>query len=308
LGEKIKDQTIITISNVKGSKSYTIDQVVKKYIKYLILFLITFFVISMSSIYFLIGEKDEYDSLKNKYTTLIITNSDLEMSINRKKDKLESMTSKIETIEAMIGMKPKDNMENEERLDVAKISAGERMLMFRNIPSGKPLDVIVTTSKYGWRENPLKAGKREFHPGIDLRAKMNTPVYATADGIVKKSRVHPSWNKRGYGKLLIIHHNLGFETLFGHLNKVVVKAGQFVKKGDIVAYTGNTGYSSGPHLHYEVRYIQMTLEPINFIYWSHKNYEAIFRKENRVMWKNLTKGIKWQWTLLEQQSSPKALK
>lgn len=304
----MKNKTILTITDIKGSKSYTVDQVVKTYLTYILLFAFTFFVFSMFFIYFLIGEKDEYDNLKDKYKELIITNSDLEMSINDKKKELGNITEKIEIIEAMIGVKPKDNMESVERLDIATISAGEQMLMFENIPNGRPLDKIVVTSRYGWRENPLRPGKREFHPGIDLRAKINTPVYATADGIVKQSRTHRKWSKKGYGKLLIIHHNLGFETLFGHLNKIVVKAGQFVKKGDVIAYTGNTGYSNGPHLHYEVRYIMMTLEPKNFIYWSRKNYEAIFAKEKRVRWQSLLKGIKWQWTLLEQQSSPKERK
>ncbi|MCV6606865.1 MAG: M23 family metallopeptidase [Campylobacterales bacterium] len=308
MGEIIKDQTVITITNIKGSRSYTIDQVVKKYIRYILSFAMAFFILSMFVIYFLVGEKEAYDNLKTKYKDLIMTNSDLEISINRKKNELETITSKIETIETMVGIKAMDNLENEQRLDVAAISAKERMLMFRNIPSGKPLDKIVITSKYGWRENPLRPGRREFHPGIDLRAPVGTPVYATADGIVKQSRVHNKWNRKGYGKLLIIDHNLGFETLYGHLNKIVVKAGQFVKKGDVVAYTGNTGFSSGPHLHYEVRYIMMTLEPINFIYWSHKNYDAIFQKEKRARWKSLTKGIKWQSILLEQQSSPKEQK
>lgn len=299
----MRDKTIVTITNIAGSKSYTIDQVFKKFIKYILLGAFAFFVLSLFAIYFLFGEKKEYDALKGEYHKLMITNSDLEMSIASKKSELSEIAEKIADIETMIGVKPIENLESTDRLDIAKISARERMLMFRTIPNGKPLEKIITTSKYGWRMNPLKPKKREFHPGIDLRAKTGTPVFATADGIVKKSRTSQKWKRKGYGKLLIIDHGLGFETLFGHLHKIVVKAGQFVKKGDLVAYTGNTGYSSGPHLHYEVRYLKMTLEPKHFMNWSHENYEEIFKEEKKVRWESLAKGIKWQWTLLEQQLS-----
>ncbi len=301
----MRDKTIITITTISGSKSYTIDQVFKKFIKYILLGIFALFVLSLFVIYFLFGEKKEYDSLKQDYHNLLIQNSDLEISIAEKKNELSDITEKISDIEVMIGVRPQENMARNERLDIAKISASERMLMFRNIPNGRPLDKIYVTSKYGWRTNPLKPGKREFHPGIDLRARMNTPVYATADGIVQKSRTSKAWRRKGYGTLLVIDHGMGFETLFGHLNSIKVKAGEFVKKGDIVAHTGNTGYSSGPHLHYEVRYINMTLEPKHFMDWNLQSYEEIFEKEKKVRWESLAKGIKWQWTLLEQRSSQK---
>jgi murein DD-endopeptidase MepM/ murein hydrolase activator NlpD len=113
---------------------------------------------------------------------------------------------------------------------------------------------------------------------------MNTPVYATADAIVEYSGNH---QKSGYGNLVILQHNYGFRTYFGHLNKVVVKSGTFVKKGDLVAYTGNSGMSSGPHLHYEVRFMSKPVNPFWFLKWDAQNYNEIFEKEKQIPWQSL---------------------
>ncbi|MGP1560502.1 MAG: M23 family metallopeptidase [Helicobacteraceae bacterium] len=304
----MKDKTTITITNFNGSKSYTIDEVFKKGIVYALLGVLAFVVFGLAVIYFLFAEKGDYDLLKNKYHKMMIKNSDLEISIAEKQSKLSDITEKITDIETLIGIKPRENMATEERLDIAKVSAKERVVTLRTIPSGSPLETTVITSKYGWRMNPIRPGREEFHPGIDLRAKMDTVVYATADGIVKKVRNEQQDVNSGYGKLLVLVHGFGFETLYAHLNNVIVKSGQFVKKGQPIAYSGSTGYSNGPHLHYEVRYLQMTLEPKNFIEWSLQNYEKIFTDETNVRWESLLKGIKWQLILLEQQLSQKEQK
>lgn len=304
----MKSETTITITTINGSKSFTVNKVFKKSIIYVLVGAFVFILIGLLLIYFLFGEKVEYDELKSKYHSLMMKNSDLEISINEKKSRLSEIGSKITDIETMIGIKPKENMVAEDRLDLAGVSAKERVFTLRLIPNGSPLKKTVVTSKYGWRTDPINQTKKEFHPGIDLRAKVGTPIYATADGIVKQSRSSKAWSKRGYGKLLVIVHSFGFETLYAHLNKIAVKSGQFVKKGDIVAYSGNTGYSNGPHLHYEVRYLQMTLEPKNFIKWSLQSYKDIFEQDKKVRWEPLVKGIKWQLILLEQQLSQKEQK
>ena len=121
-----------------------------------------------------------------------------------------------------------------------------------------------------------------------FKSKNENSNKATADGIVEYAGFH---KRSGYGNLLIIDHNFGFKTLFAHLHKIVVKNGDFVKKGQIIAYTGNTGLSNGPHLHYEIRYIGVVLNPLNFIKWNLKNYSYIFKKEKKVKWKAIIKAI-----------------
>lgn len=297
----MKNNTIITITNVNGSKSFTLGQLAKQIIRYILLFAFLLMVVSALLIFFLSSKIDEYKVIQQKYHDLLVTNSNLEMNINKKETELLEIQEKVSDIEEMIGLEPKEGLETTSRLDIAEVDAQERILMLRSIPSGYPIEYTGVTSSFGWRINPIQ-DKKQFHTGTDLRAKMNTPVYATADGIVEVAR---SKSKIGYGKLLVLNHVLGFKSLYAHLNKIIIGTGEFVKKGQLIGYTGNTGYSSGPHLHYEVRYIGVALNPKNFMDWDLKNYGKIFEQEKRVKWESLAKGIKWQWTLLKQLSSQK---
>ena len=117
---------------------------------------------------------------------------------------------------------------------------------------------------------------------------MKTPIYATADAVVEFAG---SRNTKGYGRLIILDHTYGFKTYYGHLNKIIVKNGQFVKKGELIGYSGNSGRSSGPHLHYEVRFIQRSLNPYWFIKWNIQNYDEIFAKIKKVPWKPLVDAV-----------------
>ena len=101
----------------------------------------------------------------------------------------------------------------------------------------------------------------EFHPGIDIAAAMGNPVVATADGIV----VYSQWDDGGYGKLVEIDHGNGIHTLYGHNSGIVVTNGQEVKKGQLIAYSGSTGYSTGPHVHYEIRVNGTAVDPRKFL-------------------------------------------
>ena len=131
-----------------------------------------------------------------------------------------------------------------------------------------------------------------------MRAKRRTPVYATADGVVKF--VQPR-NTGNFGRVVKISHNYGFETVYGHLIKTNVKLGDIVKKGDIIALSGNSGRSTGPHLHYEIKYASMVLNPKNFMKWNLKTYETIFSKERRVKWESLINLINSHKKKQEQQ-------
>jgi murein DD-endopeptidase MepM/ murein hydrolase activator NlpD len=115
------------------------------------------------------------------------------------------------------------------------------------------------TSPFGWRNSPWGGGQ-ELHPGIDIANSMGTPIFATADGEVVLS----GWSG-GYGNIVQINHGKGIETIYGHNSRVIVSAGQVVKKGQVIAYLGSTGRSTGPHLHYEVRVNGAAVDPIRFL-------------------------------------------
>jgi len=102
------------------------------------------------------------------------------------------------------------------------------------------------TSAYGYRKHPIYKDLR-FHRGVDLACRVNTPVYAPLDGEVIRS----GWS-RGYGYCIKLKHANGIQTLFGHLNKCIVRKGQIVEQDQIIGRTGNTGISTGPHLHFEL--------------------------------------------------------
>lgn len=127
-----------------------------------------------------------------------------------------------------------------------------------HIPAIKPVPGKLI-SGFGHRMHPIHKVRR-MHAGIDLQAKTGTPVYATGDGVVKWSGIKAN----GYGIHVDIDHGYGYETKYAHLDKLAVKKGQKVKRGDIIGYSGNTGLSKGPHLHYEIIKDGVKINPIDY--------------------------------------------
>ena len=124
----------------------------------------------------------------------------------------------------------------------------------------KPLRVpLVVTSKYGYRPHPV-TGRYQHHAGIDFRAVTGTRVYAS-----KAGRVIFAGRKGGYGKLVGIEHADDFTTWYGHLSRIRVKVGQTVSQGKVIGLSGNTGISTGPHLHFEIRYKGRSEKPTKYI-------------------------------------------
>jgi len=125
-------------------------------------------------------------------------------------------------------------------------------------PNGWPIKGWLTSS-FGMRQSPF-TGKQKMHEGFDIAARTGTPIYATADGVVSKSETVP-----GYGKLVVIEHGYGYRTYFGHNSQNLVRAGERVVRGQEIARVGNTGRSTGSHVHYEVRRNGVPVNPKNFM-------------------------------------------
>jgi murein DD-endopeptidase MepM/ murein hydrolase activator NlpD len=130
--------------------------------------------------------------------------------------------------------------------------------LLSSTPSVAPVRGIYT-SGFGYRTSPF-TGARSLHTGIDLSAPIGTLVRSPADGIVTRIENDP-----GYGKVLVVSHGYGFSTLYGHNSKILVKVGQKVKRGDGISEVGNTGRSTGSHLHYEVRVNGVEVNPVKYI-------------------------------------------
>jgi len=133
-------------------------------------------------------------------------------------------------------------------------------------------------SGFGYRTDPFTKA-RKMHEGMDFTAKTGTPIFATGDGVIARADNTAS----GYGNHIVIRHGFGYETLYGHLSRYKSRAGQSVKRGDVIGYIGSTGRSEGPHLHYEVHKNGKVVNPLNFYYGniSAVEYVAISQLANQ---------------------------
>lgn len=125
--------------------------------------------------------------------------------------------------------------------------------------SNKNLNRIA--SGFGYRIDPVYKTVK-MHAGLDFAASQGTPIYATADGTVTTA----GNSGNGYGNHVVINHSFGYETLYGHMFRVKVRAGKKVKRGEVIGYVGSTGKSTGPHCHYEVHKNDRPLDPVYFFY------------------------------------------
>lgn len=133
--------------------------------------------------------------------------------------------------------------------------------MLTSIPAIQPIankNLKMIASGFGYRIHPIYKTVK-MHEGLDFTANIGTPVYATGNGIVDR----PDGGS-GYGNHIVINHDYGYHTLYGHLSRALVKQGQAVQRGQVIGYVGNTGLSSGPHLHYEVWKGKQKVNPINY--------------------------------------------
>lgn len=149
--------------------------------------------------------------------------------------------------------------------EIAKLAENKEKLLAA-IPAIQPVknaDLTRIASGYGYRTDPFtKASK--FHYGMDFTAPRGTPIYATGDGVVSRADNTAS----GYGNHVVIDHGYGYESLYAHMYKYNVRAGQKVQRGDIIGFVGSTGRSEAPHCHYEVFKDGERINPINFYYGS----------------------------------------
>ena len=146
-----------------------------------------------------------------------------------------------------------------ERLDVLEAMLLQQNLKKNTVPSMSPVDVGYKSSSFGWRVDPF-TGKVAMHEGLDFVAEKGTPIYASADGIVAQAQRTPD-----YGNLIKIDDGSGLETRYAHASKLYVKAGERVIKGQLIAEVGNTGRSTGAHLHFEVRLNGVPLDPRKYL-------------------------------------------
>jgi murein DD-endopeptidase MepM/ murein hydrolase activator NlpD len=164
--------------------------------------------------------------------------------------------------------------------DILKMAKAKDKLLAA-IPAIQPVrneNLKQMASGFGYRTDPFTKA-RKMHEGMDFTAKIGTPIYATGDGVVERADNTAS----GFGNHIVINHGFGYETLYAHLSKYKCRAGQRIKRGDVIGYVGSTGRSEGPHLHYEVHKNGKVVNPLNFYYGniSAVEYVAIAQLANQ---------------------------
>lgn len=132
--------------------------------------------------------------------------------------------------------------------------------LYSSIPAIKPTIGNYSIDGFGMRRHPI-LGIRKFHRGIDINCNWGTPVHSPGDG-----RVISVERQSGFGLVVEVDHGFGYITIYAHLSKALVKRGEKVKRGQVIAKSGNSGLSSGPHLHYEVHHNGKALDPIDFFF------------------------------------------
>jgi murein DD-endopeptidase MepM/ murein hydrolase activator NlpD len=160
--------------------------------------------------------------------------------------------------EAVAGLdKAADSLEREVRQLNDRLRSD--LLRLASVPTGLPVNGYVTDG-YGTRRNPFGGEGRESHEGLDISVDFGTPVSATADGLVVFAAPYA-----GYGNLVILYHNNGITTRFGHLSRITVEVGQRIKRGEQIGLAGSTGRSTGPHVHYEIRENDQPVDPLRYV-------------------------------------------
>ena len=157
----------------------------------------------------------------------------------------------------------------------------QKTVMLASIPGIQPVSMkgpARVASGFGYRIHPIYKTPM-MHEGIDFTAPIGTEIYATGNGVVAKTE----YNGRGYGNNVVINHGFGYSTLYGHMSRFNVRPGQRVNRGDIIGYVGNTGSSTGPHVHYEVLKGSSKIDPINFFFndLSPDEYELVREKASQ---------------------------
>lgn len=209
-------------------------------------------------------------------------------ALAEKERSLLEMDRRLEGLEILLGMQdeiePGTNLY--EQLDLVSMNTVTRNTLLTVIPNGVPMRYKRVSSPFGYRKHPITK-KYAQHNGMDFTCDIGEKIYAPANGVIEATQK----SSKGYGNLVRMSHVFGFRTYFAHLHRIHVKSGQFVNRGDLIGTCGNSGRSTGPHLHYEIRFLYRALNPQPFLTWNYKNFDSLFTKERHVNWKALVSMI-----------------
>lgn len=163
-------------------------------------------------------------------------------------------------LQAALDALANDILRSDEKLSTLETRVFDAQIKKRLLPTSLPIDAAEwNSSSYGWRIDPV-TGERAFHQGIDIPAEIGTPIHVASTGVVLRVEQHPL-----YGLFVDIDHGDNLVTRYAHTSAVLVEPGQLVKRGQVIAKVGNSGRTTGPHLHFEVRVNDVAQNPMSFL-------------------------------------------
>jgi len=308
----MKDKITVSISSIYGTKHFSFGKKTRHTFRVASYAIFLGILVTGGIIYYLVNEaefsklkvqelENRSSNLSKEITSLVALKGNLERDLADREERMLVVSDRLDDLEKVLGMDTQEDEALESRLDTAAINSSMRVAMLTQIPNGAPVKNARISSGYGKRVHPI-TGKVKFHRGQDFAVNRGTPIYAPADGAVEVTRA----SNKGSGNFLRILHTYGFSSSYSHMSKFAVKRGDFVKKGDLIGYSGNTGLSSGPHLHYEVRFVGRSLDPKYFINWNVDNFDTIFKNIRGIAWESLVGQIELRVSRQLQLSSQKA--
>ena len=232
---------------------------VVKFFSSLSLALVIFLIVSA------IVDSPKEKALKREKEEILAQYHILNNELERMDEVLKNLETRDDNIYRVIfESEPKALYIQSKSYDEIETLAKNKIEMLASIPAILPVSLkdpsTRFSSSYGYRMHPIYKTVK-LHAGMDFSGAVGTPIYATGNGKVVYAEIH-----QGYGKCVLIDHGFNYQTLYAHMSAYNVKAGQKVKRGDIIGYMGNTGMSTGPHIHYEVKKNGIPVDPINYYF------------------------------------------
>ncbi len=301
----MKNRIFVSIVDETSLKQYNLHKIAKRLALYCALGLIVLIFGGFFLMSYLMGQVQQIHQVKigliEKYRSIYLQNQKLKEQISAKSLELIDVSKKVLDLEEILDFsKNRETPASEEKITQVP-NLQDQLFLLQIIPNGSPLKEFKKIVSSKERLHPLK-NKYGVDSGIDFLVAQGSPVFATADGIVELARQSTSIN--GYGRFVKITHSYGFSSMYGHLSGVLVKKGEFVKKGQMIGYSGRSGSSAGERLYYEIRFLGSYQDALSFVRWGKDNFESIFQKKSSVYWNQLfwaIEDLKQLQAILEKQ-------
>lgn len=287
----MQNRLVITIADEKGARQFQVHKHIKKIIVWALILFFCFIGGIILLMKFLMHTMDvialEQNIAISEYRYIYQQNEILKHKIQQKNNELNMIHQKIGDLESIIGTQ-KNNQKNNDKvkeIDLEQLAYQHKEMMLNLIPSGAP---ILQQAK---RQNALPKeylNRKKEALGVNFDVPKRTPVYATSDGVVDTLRLN---YKKGYGNFIKINHSFGFSSLYAHLDEILLKKGDFVKKGDLIGYSGSSGGVKSPVLYYEVLFLNKTLNTEIYVQWNMENFNSLLLNNNTIDWESLV------WTI-----------